>query len=196
MRLRELLLTMAMMTGPALAQDGHGHGHGHGEGQGHGHGHAKGEDHHGPGQAIGAILPTYLRIQKALATDTLTDIPKAAEALAKAARTHHIDELAGLAEKLKGASLVDDRAAFRPISEGVVVAVLNHPPARKAFRVFDCAAAPGRWVQVRKEPQNPFQDGNLRTCGTPVEAVAAAPETTPAAPASAPVSAPASAHPH
>ena len=170
--------------------DGHDHDKGHHKGDGHDHdkGHGKGEGHgHDETQALGAILPPYLRIQRALTTGNLTDIPKAAAALAKAAHTYHLAELAPLAEALKGASLADDRAAFRVLSESVVVEVLEHAAARKAYQVFDCAAAPGRWVQEGKVPKNPYQDGDLRSCGVAVEAP-------PEAPASAPVSAPASEH--
>jgi|JI10StandDraft_1071094.scaffolds.fasta_scaffold34549_2 hypothetical protein len=193
MRTLEMVLVL-LLAGGAAAQEGHGHGHGegHGHGKGHGTGHSHGDDHtHGPAQALGALMPPYLRIQRALASDALADIPKAAAALAKAAHKHHMPELAALAEKLKGTALAEDRAAFRPISDGVAVAVLAHAPARKAYQVFDCAAAPGLWVQQGKEPKNPYQDGDLRTCGVAVEGPAAAPASAPDAPASAPAS-----HPH
>lgn len=149
-----------------------GDGHDHGPPRGHGgHGHPHGEVPEGPspGRVLGALLPPYIKLHRALFNQSLADVPPAAAALARAAHTHGLQDLAVLAMQLKGDSLSADRATFKSISEGIAVAVLEHPPAAQAFFVFECGQAPGPWVQVGREPKNPFQDGPLRTCGQRVE---------------------------
>ena len=135
-----------------------------GEGHDHkGHGHA-----HDTAKTLGAILPPYLRIQEALASDSTKGIAAAAKKLAAAAHKHHLKSVAEHAAKLGGVSLQADRAAFLALSGPVADAVLAHPAAKTAYTVFDCGQAPGRWVQQGNKPLNPYRGGALRACGAPV----------------------------
>lgn len=163
--MRRLLTTLALLalaTGPAAAGPGHEHGHGHG--------HA----HPDPGaktlQALGAVLPPYETVRAALAKGDAAAAAAAAPALAKAARAHDLGAVADHADKIAGADLQAARAAFAALSAPLAETVLGHTAARKAFRVFDCAAAPGRWIQRGGQPVNPYHDGEQRQCAERVEA--------------------------
>lgn len=165
-------LAVLLITSPVLAGEGHDHakGRGHDHAKGHAHGHAEGHAH-GAAKALGAVLPPYLRIQRALASDKTDGIAPAATKLVATARKHHLAQVAEHAAKLDGKSIEADRAAFRALSKAVARIVISHPPARAAYHVFDCAQAPGIWVQQSKTPLNPYQGGKLRGCGKPVSAI-------------------------
>ncbi len=166
-------LACLLMAAPAYAGPGHhgkkghkhhGKDHKHGK-QGHKAKHTHGHRHDGPNATLGAILPNYLRLHKALARDQPKAAARAARKLGKIASKHSLTLVASAAERITGEDPKADRIAFYKISTQVVPLVLAHPQARKAYRVLECPTAPGRWVQRSGKPANPYHGEELRKCG-------------------------------
>ncbi len=116
------------------------------------------------------LVDPYLRVQAALATDTLAGVPEAAKAIESAASPFGIDALplGSSAKKLSTASsLTDARAAFGDLS----TALLEYAAKTKAdvpagIRVAFCPMNSKPWLQKESEIKNPYYGSQMLTCGT------------------------------
>lgn len=157
---------------------------------GHHHGPQEEQILTGPAAVLSDVLKPYFEVRQALLRDDLPEARKWAGMLMRSAKAHKQSELAQAAFAFKDATLPSARRAFLAVSALVIAAVEAFPPARATLKVFDCEAAPGRWLQVGSMPTNPYHSGELRTCGVevPVSAAVAAAAAAQAAPASKPAS--------
>lgn len=141
-------------------------------------------------EQIKTVLTEYVKIQDALAKDSIEHVGHHGMAIAKSAgaalETAKKDakKNAGLietltavkkaADKISG-SKVDLKAArqqFYPLSDGVIELVKNHLPAEaaKAYEVFYCPMAKGYWIQGDSDGvRNPYYGASMLKCGSSVD---------------------------
>jgi multidrug efflux pump subunit AcrA (membrane-fusion protein) len=63
------------------------------------------------------------------------------------------------------------RRDFIPLSTAVAdLALASHLHHTTGLHIFECAMAPGRWIQRTAGAKNPFYGSAMSTCGTPIEA--------------------------
>ena len=137
---------------------------------GHDHGPKAASPTSGPTVVLAAIIKPYLKVRQSLVQDDLPEAIKWAGMLYRAAQTHKLPKLAEAAMRFKDARLPAARAAFRDVSDIVIAAVEAFPPARASMKIYDCAQAPGQWLQIGSMPTNPYQGGELRQCGEEIPA--------------------------
>ena len=125
--------------------------------------------------AIGAaelsarLLDPYLRVQVALAADTIQGVKQEAAAIAKAATElgQPAAKLADTASKLEAAAdLKTARAAFGDLSSALIAyaeATGSTPPAD--VKVAVCPMVPNPWLQKGDEVRNPYYGADMLHCG-------------------------------
>lgn len=110
------------------------------------------------------VLPQYLKIQAALATDTLQGVHEAALAIQKSAEFKSLKDVKkavlGLAQ---AQSLSEARKAFKDLSVPFVKwAESEHPTG---MTVMYCPMAGAKWVQKEGPVSNPYYGKEMSTCG-------------------------------
>ena len=131
------------------------------------------------------LLDDYLRVKDLLARDTIDGGPALADAMrqkvaaisnANVVPGENVDiyreRLSGLqkaVETFKAASLDETRVAFGNLSFALVALISEFPPPLdRELYVFNCPMwekSPGRWIQRKREVENPFMGQAMLTCG-------------------------------
>jgi Protein of unknown function (DUF3347) len=110
----------------------------------------------------------YLKIQAALAGDSLTGVAENAEAIAKGVQTDAKAlpaEVGVQAEALaKAKDLKTARAAFKPLSNALIKYLADHK-AKDAYVQVYCPMANASWLQTDKNVANPYLGKEMPTCG-------------------------------
>ena len=115
------------------------------------------------------VLEQYVKIQTALAADSLKGIPEAATAIAAAAKesTGTLPEAtASQAEAVaKATDIKAARAAFKPLSTTLIAAA--NTPKEKTGHYYEafCPMANAAWIQTDKKVANPYYGASMLTCG-------------------------------
>ena len=125
------------------------------------------------------IAAHCMAIHTALAGDTITDVAKNAEAIAKAAATldaktipaAHADHLSAVPAKiaaaaatLKGAADIKAaREAYKDLSKPMVMWASMLKPA--GVSVMYCSMAKGSWLQADTAIRNPYYGAQMLACG-------------------------------
>ncbi len=124
----------------------------------------------------GALMPPvksvyehYLKIQTALADDSLKSVAPEADAIAKAVQGDSMKMLpatvATEAEALaKAADLKSARAAFKPLSGALIQYLADHHAQGIYVEVY-CPMAKASWLQADKNVNNPYLGQEMPTCG-------------------------------
>jgi hypothetical protein len=129
---------------------------------------ANAHDHHA-GTPLDTALGDYVKIQTALAADSLKGVPEAATALAATARqnTGTLPEpLAAQAEAVgKAADLKAARAAFKTLSATLIATAAAATEKLGSYHEAFCPMAGASWIQAGKEIANPYFGLSMRNCG-------------------------------
>jgi len=141
--------------------------------------------------ALAPIVDDYIRIQEALAEDTVDQAIAPARRLARAAKETEFErpaaaraawaELAPLLIQHANAiseatSLEQARLDFEPLSEAVIdlLGRFGNPtdgPVRLAFCPMAAGSEGARWVQRGEEIDNAYFGASMRTCGEVIEEI-------------------------
>ena len=113
-----------------------------------------------------AVVDPYLRIQAALASDSLDGVGASASAVAAAAAELGAPG-AGVAEAAKQVGAAKDikaaRLAFMDLSESLITAAGDALAAD--IRIAYCPMVKKRWLQTGGEIRNPYYGSQMLTCG-------------------------------
>lgn len=109
-------------------------------------------------------LDHYVRVQEALAADSLGEAKAAAATLAKKAQFTGLKQPA---QKIaRAASLETARQEFKRLSSVIVDGLKKDP--RAGYNVYTCPMAKAEWVQSKTEVANPYFGKSMASCGTPL----------------------------
>lgn len=120
-----------------------------------------------PETPLSTVLAQYVKVQTALAEDSLRGVPEAATAIAAAVKASEGKlpaTLATEAETLaKAGDLKAARAAFKPLSTTLITAAAE----AKSGRYFEayCPMAAASWIQIGRSIANPYYGASMLTCG-------------------------------
>lgn len=166
-RIPVLLATAAgLLAAPALMAQ-----HNHGDHSAHQHDmNAHTEAAPALPKPVQAVFDSYIKIQTALAQDSLKDVSANATAIAKAVQgdstkalpadvTQQADTLA------KASDLKAAREAFKPLSDSLIkYLAANKAHAGHYVKVF-CSMANARWIQTGTVVSNPYFGKSMLRCG-------------------------------
>ncbi len=117
---------------------------------------------------IQKALEQYVKIQAALAGDSLTGIPEAAAAIAVTAKESAgvlPEATASQAEAVaKAPDIKAARAAFKPLST-TLIAAANAQKEKTGYYEAFCPMADAAWIQADKKIANPYYGASMLTCG-------------------------------
>lgn len=120
-----------------------------------------------PGPAK-SVYTRYLKIQTALAGDSLTGVADNAGAIAKEVQSSAgaLPATVGTeAEALaKASDLKSARAAFQPLSDSLIKYLADHH-AKSAYVQVYCPMAKASWLQSSKNVSNPYLGKSMPDCG-------------------------------
>lgn len=114
--------------------------------------------------SMSLVLPGYIKIQEALAHDSMDGVASAAAEIQKKAASKSIKNAAkrvATAKNLKAA-----RAAFKELSKPIVSWAQQAKPTE--YEIVDCSMAGAKWVQKRGTIQNPYYGKEMLECGEKV----------------------------
>jgi Protein of unknown function (DUF3347) len=120
-------------------------------------------------QPVKSVYDHYLKIEKALANDSLNGVDEQAGAIAKAVRNDPMKMLpakvAQQADKLGAAKdLKAARAAFKPLSASLIKYLGDHN-AKDAYVQVYCPMAKASWLQADRKVKNPYLGKAESMCG-------------------------------
>jgi len=114
-------------------------------------------------------LEQYVKIQTALAGDSLKGVPEAAAAIAETAKTNSDAlpeavmmqaEAVGKATDIKAA-----RVALKPLSMSLISAASALKDKTGHYYEAFCPMAGAAWIQADKKVANPYYGASMLTCG-------------------------------
>jgi len=115
------------------------------------------------------VLEQYVKIQAALAADSLQGIPEAATAIASAAKENAgvlPEATASQAEAVaKATDIKAARAAFKPLSTTLIAAATAQKEKTGHYYEAFCPMANAAWIQTDKKVANPYYGASMLTCG-------------------------------
>ena len=110
------------------------------------------------------VLPHYLKIQAALATDTLQGVHEAALTIQKSADFESLKDVKRAILRLtQTRSLSEARKAFKELSVPFVKWVESEHPS--GMSVMYCSMAGAKWIQKEGPVSNPYYGKEMSTCG-------------------------------
>lgn len=119
--------------------------------------------------SLHASLDQYIKIQVALAADSLKGVPEAAAAIAVAAKDAKgaiPEAVVPQAEALAKANNIEAaREAFKPLSASLIAALASQNEKSGHFYEAFCPMANASWLQTDKKIANPYYGKNMLTCG-------------------------------
>lgn len=117
-----------------------------------------------------SVLDHYLKIQAALAGDSLTGVSADADAIAKAVQGDSMKMLPGTvaseAESLaKASNLESARSAFKPLSNSLIKYLADNKVPAGTYHQAYCSMARASWLQSGTDIKNPYLGKAMLTCG-------------------------------
>jgi len=112
----------------------------------------------------------YIKIQAALAADSLKGVPEAAQAIAQAVRADTDKKLpataAEQAEQVsKATKLSAAREAFKTLSKTLIDYRKNNKALMSQYHEVYCPMADASWLQPDKNVKNPYFGSSMLHCG-------------------------------
>ena len=119
---------------------------------------------------VQSVFDDYLKVQGALAQDSLEGVSGAGSAMAKAirgdAKKTLSPEVAQQSEALaKAKDLEAARAAFKSLSESLIQFVKGQKAAAGTYHVAYCPMANASWLQTGVTVMNPYMGKAMPHCG-------------------------------
>jgi hypothetical protein len=116
-----------------------------------------------------AILGEYVKIQQALASDSLKGVPEATAAIIATAKGNEgalPTAVVSQAEAVgKSTDIKSARAAFKPLSVTLIGAASSLKEKTGHFYEAYCPMAKAAWIQADKNVANPYFGASMLTCG-------------------------------
>jgi hypothetical protein len=121
-------------------------------------------------EPVKSVYDHYLKVQTALAGDSLKGVDENASAIAKAVRTDDMKmlpaEVAQEADKLvKSKDLKAAREAFKPLSDSLVKYLADNKVPKGTYHQAYCPMVKASWLQTDKSIKNPYMGKSMLTCG-------------------------------
>ena len=115
-----------------------------------------------------SVYDNYLKIQAALAGDSLTGVAESADAITKVvqgdAKTLPADVGTQAEALAKAPDLRTARAAFKPLSDSLINYLADNK-AKDAYVQVYCPMARASWLQADKNVNNPYFGPAMSGCG-------------------------------
>lgn len=121
-----------------------------------------------PPGAASRVMDAYLAAQRALAQDSLVNVPASGQAILLAVRSDNTAafpaDIARQAELLANATrLAEARKAFRPLSDSLLAHFkVRGFPAGRYYEMY-CPTVKATWLQTSAEARNPYLGWRART---------------------------------
>jgi hypothetical protein len=121
-------------------------------------------------EPVKSVYDHYLKVQTALASDSLKGVDEHASAIAKTVRTDAMkmlpNEVAQEADNLaKTKDLKAAREAFKPLSSSLIKYLADNKVAKGTYRQAYCPMVKASWLQTDKGKKNPYMGKSMLTCG-------------------------------
>ena len=116
-----------------------------------------------------SVFDNYLKIQSALANDSMEGVASSASAIGSAVRGDSMKmlslQVADQADALaKTKNLASAREAFKPLSKSLIQYLADHNITSAYVEVY-CPMAKASWLQTGDKINNPYLDASMRGCG-------------------------------
>ena len=120
--------------------------------------------------ALKPVYASYLKIQAALAKDSLDGVAQNAGVIAKAAEGDSAkllpaDTAKQAAALAKAANLSAAREAFKPLSKSFIACLADAKVQTGQYVEAYCPMADASWLQTGKTVSNPYYGKSMSTCG-------------------------------
>ena len=116
-----------------------------------------------------SVYTHYVKIQTALAADSVQSVSENAKAMAKAISRDKTAWPASLADATSTLSEATDvkaaRAAFKSVSKSLIEYWSSHEDLRRQYRRAYCPMAEAAWLQTGSEISNPYMGKQMQRCG-------------------------------
>jgi len=121
-------------------------------------------------QPVKSVLDHYLKIQAALAQDSIKGVDENASAIAKSVRGDEkkllSSDVATQAEKLaKAADLTAARDAFQPLSNLLIKYLADNKAGVGTYHEVFCPMVNASWLQTETDIKNPYLGNAMLSCG-------------------------------
>jgi hypothetical protein len=121
-------------------------------------------------QPARAAFDNYIKIQIALASDSMEGIHVATTAMLKAIESDAEQTLpAELNRPVRSLAMARDvkaaRQAFKPVSDALIQHLEANPDHAGRYARVYCAMADSRWLQTEHEVTNPYFGSSMLRCG-------------------------------
>jgi hypothetical protein len=121
-------------------------------------------------EPVKSVYANYLKIQAALAKDSLESVSEMAVAMAKAIKGDEMkmlpSDIARQAETLaKSSDLKTARKAFKPLSDSLIKYLADHKVQSGSYNEAYCPMAEASWLQAGKKINNPYMGKSMAGCG-------------------------------
>jgi hypothetical protein len=119
---------------------------------------------------VQAVFDNYIKIQAALAQDSLQGVSANATMIVKGVQTDTAkalpDDVARQAEMLAGAGDIKAaREAFKPLSDSLIKYLGANKAHRGHYVQVFCSMANARWLQTGSVVSNPYYGKSMARCG-------------------------------
>jgi len=119
---------------------------------------------------VAAVFDSYSLIQTELAQDSIKDVTKEAQAIAKAVSGDAMTTFSTNVEQqakilAKATDLRGAREAFKPLSKSLIEYVSKHPALAASYRQVHCSMANADWMQKESTVNNPYLGKEMPHCG-------------------------------
>lgn len=120
-------------------------------------------------EPVKSVLDDYLKIQSALAKDSIDGVAANASAIATAVRSDSMKmlspQVADQADALANAKdVASAREAFKALSKSLIQYLADHNATGAYVEVY-CPMAKASWLQKGDKINNPYLDASMRGCG-------------------------------
>jgi Cu(I)/Ag(I) efflux system membrane fusion protein len=121
-------------------------------------------------EPVKSVYDHYLRIQGALAQDSLKGVQDNANTIMNTVRKDDVDRfpaaLAPQAETLsKEGDLAAARKAFKPLSNSLIKYLADNKVPKGTYYEVYCPMADASWLQANKDVKNPYLGKAMPDCG-------------------------------
>ena len=119
---------------------------------------------------VQAVFDSYLKIQTALAQDSIQGVSANASAIAKSvqgdnSKTLPADVAQQAAALAKASDIKAAREAFKPLSDSLIKYLTANKAHRGHYVQVFCSMANARWLQTGAVVNNPYFGKSMQRCG-------------------------------
>jgi hypothetical protein len=121
-------------------------------------------------EPVKSVYDNYLKIETALAKDSLDSVSGNASAMAKAIKGDDMKMLSpNIAEQAETLAMAKDlagaRKAFKPLSDSLIKYLADHKVQSGSYNEAYCPMAKASWLQTDKKISNPYLGKEMPGCG-------------------------------